>query len=102
MRSTDDLKADQTMVIAFPVDPASWTNTGLWPTRMSVAAVSSANRYKFATLPEGEYLVAAISRSFTEVWRDPAFLERVARSASRVALRWSGKSTLDLAATVIR
>jgi len=102
VRSTDDLKADQTMVIAFPVDPASWTNTGLWPTRMSVAAVSSANRYKFATLPEGEYLVAAISRSFTEVWRDPAFLERVARSASRVALRWSGKSTLDLAATVIR
>jgi len=102
VRSTDDLKADQTMVIAFPVDSASWTNTGLWPTRTAVAAVSSTNRYKFATLPEGEYLVAAISRSFTEVWRDPAFLERVARSASRVALTWSRTSALDLTATVIR
>jgi hypothetical protein len=53
-------------------------------------------------LPAGEYYVAAISRSFTDTWREAEFLARVAPLATRVTLTWSGKSTVDLQAQVVR
>jgi hypothetical protein len=102
VRDSDDLKADATMVIAFPVDQAQWRNTGLDPARMKTATVSSARAFSFTTLPAGDYFLAAISRSFTDTWREPAFLSRVAQQASRVTLSWGGKSTMDLTAAVIR
>jgi hypothetical protein len=102
VRDSDDLKADATMVIAFPVDPAQWKNTGLDPARMKTVSVSSTRAFVFPPLPAGDYFVAAISRSFTETWREPAFLSRVAQQASRVTLNWGGKSTVDLTAAVIR
>jgi carboxypeptidase family protein len=102
VRSTDDLKADATMVIVFPVDPALWRNTGLYPARVKSATVSSNSVFRFTPLPAGDYLIAAVSRSFSETWREPEFLARAARSASRVTLTWAGKSSVDLNATVIR
>jgi hypothetical protein len=102
VRDSDDLKADATMVIAFPVDQAQWRNTGLDPARMKTTTVSSARAFSFTTLPAGDYFLAAISRSFTDTWREPAFLSRVAQQASRVTLSWGGKSTMDLTAAVIR
>lgn len=102
VRDSDDLKADATMVIAFPVDQAQWKNTGLDPARMKTVSVSSTRAFALTTLPAGEYFVAAISRSFTDTWREPAFLSRVAQQASRVTLSWGGKSTVDLTAAVIR
>lgn len=102
VRDTDDLKADATMVIAFPVDPAQWKNTGLDPSRMKTVPVSSVRAFAIPNLPAGDYFVAAISRSFTETWREPTVLSRVAQQASRVTLNWGGKSTLDLTAVVIR
>jgi hypothetical protein len=102
VRDSDDLKADATMVIAFPVDQAQWRNTGLDPARMKTTTVSSARAFSFTTLPAGDYFLAAISRSFTDTWREAAFLSRVAQQASRVTLSWGGKSTMDLTAAVIR
>ncbi len=102
VRGTDDLKADTTMVIVFPTDPAMWTNTGLWPARMKTATVSSTSAFKFAPLPAGDYFIAAISRSFTEDWREQAFLTRVSRSAARVSLTWGNKSTVEVNAVVIK
>jgi hypothetical protein len=66
------------------------------------ATVSSSNAYRFSTLPAGDYFVAAISRSFADSWREPAFLTRAARTASRVTLTWAGKSRLDVNVAVIR
>ena len=102
VRDSDDLKADATMVIVFPVEQAQWKNTGLDPARMKTVAVSSTRAFVFPALPAGDYFIAAISRSFTETWREPAFLSRVAQQASRVTLTWGGKSTVDLTAAVIR
>jgi len=102
VRDSESLKADATMVIAFPVDPSLWKNTGLWPAGMKSAIVSSANRFQIRSLPAGEYYVAAISRSFTDSWREAEFLARVAPQATRVTLTWSGRSTLDLQAQVVR
>jgi len=102
VQSATGLKADATMVIAFPAEEAQWKNTGFWPARMKTATVSGAGAYRFSNLPAGSYLVVAISRAFTPVWRDPEFLGRIAASASRVTLSWGGKSSADLTATVVR
>jgi hypothetical protein len=102
VRDSDDLKADATMVIVFPVEPALWKNTGLDPSRMKTVPVSSTRAFALANLPAGDYFVAAINRSFTETWREPVFLARVAQHAARVTLSWGGKSTVDLTTLVIR
>ena len=102
VRDGQGLKADATMVIAFPVEAAQWKNTGWWPSRVKTATLASANTFRLTTLPAGDYLVAAISRSFIENWRDPEFLARVAPLATRVTLSWGGASTLDLQPVVVR
>lgn len=102
VRDAEALKADATMVIAFPVEEALWKNTGLWPARVKSATVSRARAFQFRSLPAGEYYVVAISRSFIATWREPEFLARVAQMATRVTLEWSGKSVLDLQAVALR
>jgi Carboxypeptidase regulatory-like domain len=102
VRDSDDLKADATMVIVFPADPALWKNTGLWPGRMKTASVSSRNAFRLTGLPAGDYLVAAVSRSFSSTWREPEFLVQASRTASRVTLAWADKSTLEVKATVVK
>jgi hypothetical protein len=102
VRDSQGLKAGDTMVIAFPVEAAQWKNTGWWPSRVKAATLASANSFRLPTLPAGDYLVAAISRSFAENWRDPEFLARVAPLATRVTLTWGGTSTLDLQAVEVR
>lgn len=102
VRASDDLKADATMVIAFPADPAQWRNIGFWPARMKAAAVSNIGTYLLASLPAGDYLVVAVDRSKATTWRDPAFLTQAARSASRVTLTWGGKTSQDVSTVVVR
>jgi hypothetical protein len=102
VRDGDALKANATMVVAFPANPAWWKSPGWWPPRIKSATVSTANAFRFAPLPAGEYFVAAISRTFIESWREPEFLARVAPLATRVTLSWSGKSNLDLHPVVVR
>ena len=69
---------------------------------MKAASVGSAGTYQFQYLPAGDYLVAAIDRAHLGDWRDPAFLERLSRYATRVTLNWGAKSAQDLTATVVR
>jgi hypothetical protein len=55
-----------------------------------------------ANLPAGDYLVTAVGRSQASSWRDPEFLLKAARSASRVTLTWGGKTSLDVTAVVVK
>jgi hypothetical protein len=102
VRDDVGLKAGETMVIVFPLEAAQWKNTGWWPARVKAATLTSANNFRLSTLPAGDYLAAAISRSHVENWRDPDFLVRVAPLATRVTLTWGDTSTLDLRAVVVR
>jgi hypothetical protein len=102
VRGSDDLKADATMAIAFPVDPNQWRNTGFWPARLKTTAVSSTGVYRFTTLPAGDYYVAAISRNQASIWRDAAVLTQLARTAPRVTLIWGGRASVDVNVTVIK
>ena len=102
VRDTETLKADATMVIAFPVEAAQWKNTGFFPARVKTAVVSRGRGFEFRTLPAGEYYVAAISRTFIDTWRDAEFLAKVVPLATRVTLTWSGKSRIEVPAVVVR
>jgi hypothetical protein len=102
VRSTDDMKIDNAMVVIFPSDASLLRNVGFWPARMKSATIGTAGTYLFPYLPAGDYRVAAIDRARLADWRDPAFLERVARIATHVTLTWGAKSTQDLSAMAVR
>jgi hypothetical protein len=96
------LKAAETMVIVFPVEPAQWRNTGWWPSRVKSATLTITNSFTLPALPAGDYLVAAINRSFIENWRDPEFLARVAPLATPLSLAWGATSAIELQPVVVR
>jgi hypothetical protein len=102
VRSTPELPADRSFVVAFPTDPALWRNTGIWPPRMKTAAVSNSGNYRFSDLPAGDYFVAPIDRRHQLGWQDPDVLGQIARSAARVTLAWSQSVTQDLTTVVVR
>jgi len=102
VRGTTAVPAESAMVVVFPVERTLWQNTGLNPARMKSAAVSNTGTYRLTTLPAGDYLVAAIDRSNRNTWRDPEFLARLERVASRVTLAWGARAGQDLAAVEIR
>jgi hypothetical protein len=102
VRGSTAVPIESAMVVVFPVERALWRNTGLNPVRMKSAAVSNTGTYRLATLPAGDYLVAAIDRSNRNIWRDPEFLARLERAASRITLSWGGRASQDLTAVEIR
>ena len=102
VRATEELKADNTIVVLFPVDPVQWRNVGLWPKRMKTTVVSSTGAYKVVNLQAGDYFVAAIDRSHLTDWREPALLEQLTRTAARLTLAWGAKIAQDLTAITVR
>jgi hypothetical protein len=102
VRGSSEVSAESSMVVAFPSDRSAWRNTGLYPSNMKLVTVSSTGTYRFATLPAGDYLVAAIDRALIPVWRDVEFLTRLERAATRVTLSWGTKTSQDLTTVGIR
>jgi hypothetical protein len=102
VRGTTEVSADSALVVAFPLDPAQWRNTGFNPARLKHVTVSSERTYRFAILPAGDYYVAAIDRARRATWRDPEFLTRLAQSATRVSLSWGTPASQDLTVLGIR
>ena len=86
VRGTDGAPPDAALVVAFPSNRAWWKDAGLWPTRLKSTAIASTGTYRLATLPAGDYLVAAIARAHATRWRDPEFLAQLERSAARITL----------------
>ncbi|HET9266686.1 MAG TPA: hypothetical protein VFO31_00930, partial [Vicinamibacterales bacterium] len=100
-RGRDGAVSDAGIVVLFPADPALWAGTGLWSQRLQSAAIQNTGAYRLEA-PAGEYLVAAIPRTHARTWRDPVFLRRIERQASRVTLAWGQTVTRDLTLTEIR
>jgi hypothetical protein len=90
------------IVVVFPVQPAWRTSTGLWPTRLAAATLSSTGTYRFTSLPAGEYFVAAIDAARLSTWRNPELMTALERSAQRVTLAWGQTTARDLTMTVLK
>lgn len=82
-------------VIVFPVDRERWTNTGSRPRALLQVGTDSNGHYQISDLPPGEYFVAATDTASSS-WADPASLQALARTATRIQLADSEKKVLEL------
>lgn len=88
--------AANTAVIVFPADRARWSNYGLQPARIKSSAGSTSGNYSIRGLPAGDYLIVAVDDNLAGRWKEPAFLEAAARTATRLTLNWGDAQKLDL------
>lgn len=83
-------------VIVFPVESAQWSGYGFSPPRIKSASVNTSGLYRFQNLPAGDYYVAAVDPSQLDDWKDPQFLQALARTATKTTMSWGGRVTQDL------
>ena len=90
-----------TLVVAFPTDFRSspaYADVVPFPS----VRVSASGSYALQSVWPGDYFVAAIDDSLSVTWTDCAFLDQLAKQASRVTLREGDKLTQDLRRVTVR
>jgi hypothetical protein len=83
-------------VIFFPVDRARWSDYGMDPILITSKSTDSNGAFLVMGLPEGEYFAVAVDGSQHDAWTDPKFLDAASNVATRVAIKWGEKKSLDL------
>jgi protocatechuate 3,4-dioxygenase beta subunit len=87
---------DPVAVVVFPADSSGWKNYGVNPIRMRMARPSANGSFAIGPLPPGDYLVTAIPDLYSAEWQDPAYLEQLARMATRFTLGVGERRTQDV------
>lgn len=64
--------------------------------RWGINATHAANSLNTRSLPPGDYLLSAIEDVEQDEWLDPAFLQAISGSATRISLNERGRETKDL------
>jgi hypothetical protein len=90
-----------TTVLAFPSQPAMWTNHGSAPRRFRAIRVGQDGTFRFANIPTGDYLVVAV-KSVPSEWLDPRFLQKLAPLATLVSIADGDKKNQDLSTKEVR
>jgi len=81
-------------VAVFPEDPQRWTGAdSRW---MNTGRADQEGRFRIADLPAGTYLAIALEYVPQGEWRDPAWLERAAKNATRFTIDEGASKTLNL------
>jgi hypothetical protein len=81
-------------VIVFSEDPQKWTLPGnRW---VNSARADQQGQFRIADLPAGSYLAVAVEYVDQGEWRDPEWLARAARTATRFTLDEGAAKQLDL------
>ena len=83
-------------VIVFPVDRARWVDYGWNPILIASKAADRDGVFLLKGMPEGDYFAVAVDGSRHDAWTDPKFLEAASAVATRLALKWGDKKSLDL------
>jgi hypothetical protein len=94
--------ATSAAVVVFPADSGLWVNYGVQPLRIRSVTASTNGAYQFQGLLAGDYLMVAVEGDQAERWKDPAFLARASRSATRLKLQWGDKRAQDLMLQEVR
>src|SRR5262245_27736104 len=76
------------IVVAYPVDRAQWTNFGWNPRNFATARSSPTGAFRLEYLSAGEYYLVAVDPVYSNAWVDPRFLAAAAPLASRITLNW--------------
>jgi hypothetical protein len=86
-------------VVVFPVEQATWLDTGSQPRRIKTSRTGKDGSFTIGPLPPGEYYVAAIEDSVPRNWQDPAYLDAIARSATTVRIGEGDSRAVTLTST---
>jgi hypothetical protein len=95
LRATDVTRSPAA-VIAFPIERDQWRRYGFTPARIKSDLIDPVVGFRLRGIPAGDYFVVAVDASQLNAWNDPAFLEKAAAVAARVAIRWGETVRVDL------
>lgn len=101
-RSSAGMGDPAATVLVFPTDGTAWTDYGLNPRRLRSARTNRNGEYSVGSLPPGEYYVVSLPEEQTSDWRDPKFLDVLARMASRVTINEGEQRTHDVRTQVVK
>jgi hypothetical protein len=82
-------------VVIFPTDPLLWLAQAR---RIQTVRSSTDGAFSFSGLAAGEYVVATIDDAEPGEWYDPAFLQRLLPTGTKLAIGEAQQKTLDLKA----
>jgi hypothetical protein len=89
-------------VICFPAEREQWSGYGVRPVRLRSVPVATDGGYTIDGLPAGDYLLVAVDVAHGDAWQDPAFLAKVATSATRASLGWDDEKAQSLTLLEVR
>jgi hypothetical protein len=93
LKDTPGGSAENYTIILFPSDPSLWQPRSR---RIDGVPVSRDGTFVFNNLVPGDYLLTAVDDVAPGEWFDPAFLQRLAGSATRVSVAEREQKTQDL------
>jgi hypothetical protein len=86
--------AKEYTVVVFAEDQQKWAfDDGRW---MSSGRADQQGQFKITSLPAGSYLAVAVDYVAEGEWRDPEWLTRASKTATKFTLDEGGTKTLDL------
>ena len=89
-------------VIAFPTEPAQWSNYGFNPTRLASVLTTREGQYRIEGLPLGEYYLLAVPAAEERAWLDPAFLAGHVARASRIRIDSSATTIASFSLSLVK
>ena len=93
VHDTNDRPTAAVTVLVFSADRAHWRRGSR---RVHLVRPATDGAYRVTDIPPGEYLIASVPRVTSEVWHEPAFLERLAPNAARVVIGEGEQKTHDV------
>jgi hypothetical protein len=103
VRNAQGRPDEDATVLVFPVDGV-WTDLGPSPRRMRSLRASRTGAFGFSGLPAGDYFIIAVNDAVAASWQEPAFLQKLARAATRTSLAdgQTASLTLSTAGGIVR
>jgi hypothetical protein len=92
----------ESVVIAFPVDRAQWTDFGISPRHFSTTAVASDGTWHLSNPPAGDLWLVAVDEAHRGAWQDRSFLEAATAFATHVVLNWGDAKMVPLTLHTLR
>jgi hypothetical protein len=90
------------IVLAYPIDAATWSSSGATPRRMRTARAGKDGSYTINGLPAGEYYVVAVKEDMVGEWQAPALLQALSGLAQQVRIVDGEKKQQNLTSATIR
>jgi len=94
--------ADAATVLVYTTDAQAWNDPGASSRRLRSARATAAGQFGISSLPPGDYYVAAVREEDAADWRDPSFLDALARVATRFTILEGEHRSIDLQVREVR